>query len=473
MNTSSITDTDNTNSKTLFSQVIPESAFGKILFWGALPFIFLFLTIEVSVLSHSPFSPSLPFLAIVGGLSILRWRALALIGTCCALSALFFISEGKLKDYGILATFALDFLILYFSFLEVESILSGVSEFGKERVKELHQTFALLSQTQQEKEEQGRTLEEEIQRLKEEAEQRRIEKTQEAKRIALIQSEIELLTSQKEFFIDEAKKAKEIFVQIDELKTYIAALTGVQERLILEKELLGQEVESAQQENATLRKEAAEYAQEREQFTELKEQLAKIQSENLALNELQIKSENLQEQLIVALKENENLIEFQKRTDDLNGQKLATVQEEKVALENEQAALNARLSSLKAERGEIEVALISTQERVLTLQQRPLLKTQDLKALEGLYKQLRLQFEEKSQVLSSTRKELFETQGRVLLLQREEEERTYEPKGEEDRLLEALIARLVQEIESLEEEIHTLEELVSVQQSSDLLNDSI
>lgn len=500
MNTSSITGTQNRDFHSRLSQVIPESGFGKIVFWGALPLVFLFLTIEVSFLSHSPFSSSLPFLAIAGGLSLLRWRLPALIGTHAALIALFFFSEGGLKDYGILVAFALDFFILYFSFLEVESLFLGLSQFGKERVKELNQSLALLSQTQQEKEEQGRTLQEEIQRLKEEAEQRRIEMSQEAKRISLIQSEIELLTAQKEVFVNEAKKAKAIFAQMEELKNYIAALTEVQERLIHEKEVLRQQAEASERENLMLRQDAAEWIQEKSKGNELKAHLAELRAENATLLEFQKRSENLEAQLTKLQRENDALIEMEEeqrvRADEqkrvleeqesalkaelsnlkvenaalvqAQEEQIARTYEEKRVLEQQQSVLKAELAELKGEKGvlthareELEAVLLSNQESILILQQHPLVKTHDLRALEGLHKQLRNQFEEKSQVLSLTRKELYETQGRLLVLQREGEERVYEPQGEGEAVLEKLVDQLVQEISALEEEVLVLEEIVS------------
>lgn len=80
--------------------------------------------------------------------------------------------------------------------------------------------------------------------------------------------------------------------------------------------------------------------------------------------------------------------------------------------------------------------------------------------LRGQYAQLRAQFDEKTRILSETRKELFATQGRLLSLERENALQGVEGDMSEITALGQEIGRLVCENEHLEKEILDLEELV-------------
>ncbi|MCH9609098.1 MAG: hypothetical protein S4CHLAM45_08610 [Chlamydiales bacterium] len=86
----------------------------------------------------------------------------------------------------------------------------------------------------------------------------------------------------------------------------------------------------------------------------------------------------------------------------------------------------------------------------------PELKRELIK-MEGLYKQLRSQFDEKSKVLLSARKELFKVEGKAEALEREQEQHQLEPiEG-----LEGVLAKFAEENIHLEEELTSLEELIS------------
>lgn len=81
--------------------------------------------------------------------------------------------------------------------------------------------------------------------------------------------------------------------------------------------------------------------------------------------------------------------------------------------------------------------------------------------VEGLYQQLRIQYDQKSDLLDATRKELFHVQEQILLLQKErDEERVYGGSAAE-KALETHIRGLTQDIERLEKENALLEDLVS------------
>lgn len=80
-------------------------------------------------------------------------------------------------------------------------------------------------------------------------------------------------------------------------------------------------------------------------------------------------------------------------------------------------------------------------------------------------KQLRGQFEEKSQVLHETRKVLFALEGELFRLQREREEATHEP-NEMVLCLEKDIQELVEENAQLKKENSLLEQLITSGKSS-------
>ncbi|MDR3624853.1 MAG: hypothetical protein P4L16_06930 [Chlamydiales bacterium] len=113
------------------------------------------------------------------------------------------------------------------------------------------------------------------------------------------------------------------------------------------------------------------------------------------------------------------------------------------------------IALLKSERV-IDVAIPSKEEDIELLYA----EIKALKEKDAMYKQLRVQFEEKSQVLSQTRVELFELEGKYLALQKEVQEGLFS----DDSYLKRLVKLIhIQEKEktSLEREVNTLQEIIS------------
>ncbi len=113
---------------------------------------------------------------------------------------------------------------------------------------------------------------------------------------------------------------------------------------------------------------------------------------------------------------------------------------------------------------------VAMQERILAIQWNALFNVPQAEKIseesrhalaqtEGKYKQLREQFEEKSQILSQTRKELFAAEGKILKLMIEKNEEALEPSEDFQRRLEKEVVVLGEEILCLEEEILLLEDL--------------
>lgn len=87
-----------------------------------------------------------------------------------------------------------------------------------------------------------------------------------------------------------------------------------------------------------------------------------------------------------------------------------------------------------------------------------------LRRSEGMYKQLREQFEEKNNVLEEVRRELFFTQEKYILLQREYEDRWCENKTLDS--IEKYLIKLEEELEILEQENTRLHHLITYLMSS-------
>jgi chromosome segregation ATPase len=78
-----------------------------------------------------------------------------------------------------------------------------------------------------------------------------------------------------------------------------------------------------------------------------------------------------------------------------------------------------------------------------------------------LYRQLREQFDEKSETLHQTRKELFEVEGKLITLQKESEQKIFDFPPDEFSLFEQF-KEIEEERDHLESEIKDLQDLVSV-----------
>ncbi len=85
--------------------------------------------------------------------------------------------------------------------------------------------------------------------------------------------------------------------------------------------------------------------------------------------------------------------------------------------------------------------------------------TRQLARAEGLYRQLREQFDEKTKILSQTRQELFRTVGKLEALEVENHLNAFEP--EEILYLEKALATLEHEQREMESELTSLEGLIS------------
>lgn len=88
-------------------------------------------------------------------------------------------------------------------------------------------------------------------------------------------------------------------------------------------------------------------------------------------------------------------------------------------------------------------------------------KDQSPEHLASLYKQLRGQFDEKCQILSDTRIDLFKAEGKIHSLQQEKEQELLNATWQEYQFFSQVISQLEQEKEALKQEIQELEKLLS------------
>lgn len=393
----------------LLARFLPEQAAARVLLWSFLPAFLFLLTVGVSFLNFCVFTKYIPFLALISAILTLRFRTVGLsVGYMLLfLFTLFYYSslprEILLWQMGVVFGLSLSIYILLLSIEETEACLE------ESRIK-LRELMALSTQTQSEcsqikktAEEKEKEFREEIEKLKEEASLRRIDYSQLLREFELIQSEIQMLTSQKEEFIEEARKSRTLSVnslkQLEESRTLTARyLEQLEEQQALSGSYLGQLEES--------RSLSANYIKQLEE----KE------------NAFKESSEQLKKALIVC---QESLLQLQQAPPP-------------------QVVCPEEINNLKKEAHELKKALAQA---------------------EGRHTQLRAQFEEKSATLDKTRKDLFEIESKLLALQHDNALAVMEPFKEVSegsiREREAEMSRLVQEVERLEKEISSLEELVS------------
>lgn len=449
MNTAATVKKTSLSPSRFLARLLPEKISGRILLWAAMPCFLLLLNIGISFLKPCPMTSLLTFAVFFSSCAIYRFKTLGLLVSYSALCLLYLFFyptialEVRLWQLGIGVNCALSLWILLLSMKEIAASLFDMDHYADELQKRLIQAeseFLLAQKTAEEKE---RDFRQEIEKLKDEAEQRRIEKANEAKHLAFIHSEIELLTQQKNVFIDDAKKAREetLFYQQQEeqnqlLKQELSAGLAAQKQQF-EKEKLNVQEELALQhklleELEMLRtQEQQKYAEEGVRWRELLSEREKQFTENLKQQEQYFRD--------LALKADKEAVQEKQQAQAL----LAFQQQECIAL----------------------------QEKLIQLQQSPtinqiVVQDEDLELkkayalLEASLKQLRLQFEEKNKTLSLTRKELFQTETRLLALENDRALTLLEPDRDTILSLEQEIARLTEETERMEVEIAQLEELV-------------
>lgn len=391
--------------ESIFLGWIPEGVIPQALLWVCLPAFLFILTMGVGYVQTCSFLPSFPLLVFLGCLACVLWRTIGLSIAYGALALFLFLYfdrvpvEDRLWQMGAVFVLALDYFILLLSLEEIESVLGSLFSTSNGVSIELKKTQESLALLQQAHQEEVESLQETIEKLKAEAEQRKIDKQQDLESLQWIQSEIEMLTGQKEEFIIEAREARKMSLDRRE------EMEKLEERL---------------QTHLLDKKEAEHY-------------LIGYQEKILALH-VEKRSLASHYHELLGVKE-----EAKKRIEELDK-----------ALQDSQAKIASLETALREKENAIPEPLPVDKEMV-----------GELSRQEGCYKQLRSQFDEKSSILSQTRKELFQTQGKLMALERENILSSPELEAEESLHVGHLITKAAQEMQQLEEEIISLEQFVS------------
>lgn len=432
------------------------------MFWASFPIFLLLLNMGVSWLKPTPFALYLPFVALVACSLVLRYKALGVSISYITLGLMLFWlipaiePSERLWQMGIFLNLALTLYITLLTCEEVERCFVEVQESVETHHTSASEMASELRVLKSQAEEKQQELEVEIQKLKSEAEHRRIERNQLQGRFELIQSEIELLNTQKDTFINDAREAR-------------SAAVAAEQQMLLERS-------QVEQERSELKLEGSQVEQSELKLQALHAQLEQAQTAVRTTQELLHTWKNRVSQAEEALQQTNN--------------RLAEGQEHKKHWEASFAEWQIQRAQLEKTNGQLRDQLhaevISAQEAILILQQKPpaiieiekhnvekpIVSSEDhsekvellqkaLNKAQGLHIQLQSQFQDKSDVLSQTRRELFATQGRLETIEKEALNMGLIPEREEARVLENAVTALTVEIALLEDEIVRLESLIT------------
>lgn len=134
-----------------------------------------------------------------------------------------------------------------------------------------------------------------------------------------------------------------------------------------------------------------------------------------------------------------------------------------VKLEQAIAEIQAQKESALAEfKAQKELALVDTLKQEVVDDESMIALKKDFAHVLGKYNQLKEQFEEKAKVLSQARRELFQTQGKLMVFEREQQLALDNFASQQDmHVLLAIYENEIGKAQNLKEEINNLEELIS------------
>lgn len=435
-------------------------------FWLFLSFALLSLTVAVAFIKPSPFGLFLAFFLPAASLVCVKYRTYGLllaysILTLFVLLNLAMPQQERLWQMSIIFIAALDLFIVLLTAEEVEEIFVKWQGKNQSAQQELEKMQVKFSEQIKNGEQLQKEFDEAIEKLKEEARQRVIDREKDEKRFALVQSEIEMLHEQKENLVNEAFEARALAFEstrlAEELKKEIESEKN--EKAQLEKLLSEKNIQANNSENIAVYEQRIEVLQQ--EIEDLSISLQNGSKDNASLR--QAFASLMQEADV--LKENEDSLV--REINELS-EKLKMESSARACSENEIARLEKVVSEISASREVSAKWIVELQEKILWLQHLSRKNTSEKfnelsKALlqtEGLYKQLRAQFEEKSTCLYEARKELFLTKERLSVIEIENQE---EAMSQQDKMqyLEKSLKEADADIQDLEGEIIALEGLIS------------
>ncbi|MFI5343944.1 MAG: hypothetical protein ACHQUC_06965 [Chlamydiales bacterium] len=244
-----------------------------------------------------------------------------------------------------------------------------------------------------------------------------------------------------------------------------------QNQFVQEKSQLQEVIEKLQDRLAMLEQEKEQL---QETFTVLRQQYEKVlhsemhgkqrlENQLLVSSELELKLNHYAEELTSLFRKSEQLEQLKCECETDFKQKLAELRDEMGSLseENEQLEQSKLQCEQELEWRSAELAELKNQMTILEQKREELLQIDsNTRGVECLYIQLRKQFQEKSEVLDQTRKELFAAQEALLCLEKEQEEKEIFSQTESEAVLLHEYSKLLTDYESMQQEIECLESLV-------------
>ena len=468
---------------TFFSRVIPGSIGGRVVLFFFLPLFLLLSTLWIALIEPTALSPYICGLLLFGTVMSCQSRIKGLLISVAAVVAVYAFKHSgyTLFEIGLCVAAICDFVIAFLAMTEIKTLLITLVNESKSHMNEFLAKKQELLEVEDSFSKTKEQLEAEIASWKEKAEQRKIDLQMAKDRMLLIQSEIEMLTAQKESILNEAYEIrKEARSQLATLKEQIAEVDRAREEVHRrldsaadieeEREKLKRAEEENEQRIVILKSEYNERFIRLEKEFEEKLRLAAEASAQLE-EKMAMPSVEMQKlEAALAQKERELEESFAKKEAELHKKMEQTGQ-----LEEKEAELRLKTGQLKESYAQIETELRLKIEQNGQLEESFAKKEAELRNeiaalqakgpshanLEGLYKQLRSQFEEKSRILVETRGELFAAQTELESIKLQKQMDELSDRADIIRDLEAALDQSSRECEALEEEISSLEGLIS------------
>ncbi|MCH9610508.1 MAG: hypothetical protein SP1CHLAM42_05750 [Chlamydiales bacterium] len=461
-------DLEKMEKSTFLSRIIPGSLIGRIVLLFFFPLFLLLTTVWAALYEPTELSPYLCGMLLFGTTMSLRYRTKGLLIALFSLISIYvFKHEGfQFSEIGLVIASAVDFAIILLVVDEVKASLAGIVEESRSHMNQFLAKNQELVESEESFAKTKQTLEEEIASWKEEAEQRKIDMQLVQQKMQLVQSEIEMLTAQKESILNDSYMVRtEAKEQLAALKEQVAEVERAREEVHRrleqtqdvaedqkQRELLQKSLQEAQ-EKLTQMVERSELEQLQHKLVESEAEAEQLLAQIVELNE-QLESssnsdqvEQLQQKLVESTAEVEQLqaqiVELNEQLENSSG--FDQVEQKLVESAAEAEQLRAQIAELKRQLEE------ASREESLA----------EVTRVQGLYKQLRSQFEDKTRILDQTRKELFVLQTKWQSQKRSDELELLEGPAEQIQQLERELNVACRECLRLEEEVNSLESLIS------------
>ena len=406
----------------------------SILFWILIGPIFVVMTLFLTSFSQVP-NKDLYLLAILGVGLLWKKRQRGLFYSLFFLSIITFLKHFQISynhfwQFGIEISLSLGFVITNYAFEHVSEFLSSIDNFKVQNLEDIEKLKAELQKEEDFHKRQHKNFKYEIDSINLQIEEKKQEINSYKGLVENLRNTISEADRNKTALMEKVKEKEKILnayrQEIEDLKSHITSISDQEQLYQKNKNLLDQlnKVRTEKEQNHCINQSLVKMLSKETDLRKIKEQeiqdiLKKESTSHSKVNVLEEENKKLQ-----------NSIELLK-------QKLEKEADKKALKVNPKAILN-------------DNSLISKYEK----------KFQELRKIESLYNQLRMQFEEKKQVLSDTRKELFMTQEKLFSHEREKQlEALDEPEAIKE--LNDQIANFEKEITKLEEENIELQALVT------------